>query len=329
MTARWKQWVLNPDHKAVLSFSGGKDSTAMYLLALEQGVDFLPVFADTGHEHDLTYEYVRNISRLTGGPEVKWVRADFSAAFARKRMFIARDARTGRRNGRKIRWSNKAKRRALSVLYPSGIPFLDLCMLKGRFPSTRARFCSEELKHHPLFFEVIDPLMEAGETVISWQGVRAEESRNRAGLARIEKVGGGLFNYRPIHSWTWRQVFDIHRRHNVEPNLLYSRGCSRVGCMPCIHARKSEILSISKYFPDEIDRMAEWERRVSLASKRQQSTFFAADKTPGAHRGDRNMPVPDIREVVEWSRTGRGGKQFDLFSHGDSPQCSSLYGLCE
>ena len=56
MTARWKQWVLNPDHKAVLSFSGGKDSTAMYLLALEQGVDFLPVFADTGHEHDLTYE---------------------------------------------------------------------------------------------------------------------------------------------------------------------------------------------------------------------------------------------------------------------------------
>ena len=93
MTARWKQWVLNPDHKAVLSFSGGKDSTALYLLALEQGVDFLPVFADTGHEHELTYDYVRNISRLTGGPEVKWVRADFSAAFARKRMFIARDTR--------------------------------------------------------------------------------------------------------------------------------------------------------------------------------------------------------------------------------------------
>ena len=169
--------------------------------------------------------------------------------------------------------------------------------------------------------------MEAGETVISWQGVRAGESPNRANLARIEKVGGGLFNYRPIHNWTWRQVFDIHRRHNLEPNLLYSRGCSRVGCMPCIHARKSEILSISKYFPDEIDRMEEWERLVSLASKRQQSTFFAADKTPGAHRSERNMP--DIREVVEWSRTGRGGKQFDLFSHGELPQCSSLYGLCE
>ena len=120
-------------------------------------------------------------------------------------------------------------------------------------------------------------------------------------------------------------MFDIQRRHNPEPNRFYSRGC----CMPCIHARKSELLSISKYFPDEIDRMAEWERLVSLASKRQQSTFFAADKTPGAHTSDRNMPMPDIREVVEWSRTGRGGKQFDLFSHGEMPQCASLCGLCE
>ena len=30
--------------KHVLSYSGGKDSTAMYLLAVEWGIDFLPVF---------------------------------------------------------------------------------------------------------------------------------------------------------------------------------------------------------------------------------------------------------------------------------------------
>ncbi len=328
MSARWKQWVLNPNHKAVLSFSGGKDSTAMYLLAMEQGIDFLPVFADTGHEQEYTYDYVYNLPRLTGGPEIKWVRADFSEQFARKRMFIARDARTGRKNGRKVRWTNKAKRRALSVLHPSGIPFLDLCMLKGRFPSTKARFCSEELKHHPIFFDVLDPLMEAGETVISWQGVRAEESEARSNLPRLEKVGGGLFNYRPIHHWTWQQVFDIHRRHNVEPNPLYKHGCSRVGCMLCIHARKSEIQAVSKYFPGEIDRMEEWERLVSMVAKRQQSTFFAADKTPGAHQTNRNMPMPDIRQVVEWSGTSRGGRQFDLFIMAEPPKCSSLYGLC-
>ena len=70
MTARWKQWVLNPDHKAVLSFSGGKDSTAMYLLALEQGlIPCLPTPVTS-----LSSQYVHNMPRLTGGPEVKWAR---------------------------------------------------------------------------------------------------------------------------------------------------------------------------------------------------------------------------------------------------------------
>lgn len=43
--------------KTVVSISGGKDSTAMYLDAMErlQG-DFLPVFADTGNEHEITLE---------------------------------------------------------------------------------------------------------------------------------------------------------------------------------------------------------------------------------------------------------------------------------
>ena len=41
----------------VVSVSGGKDSTATYLLALEQtGGDFDAVFADTGNEHEATYE---------------------------------------------------------------------------------------------------------------------------------------------------------------------------------------------------------------------------------------------------------------------------------
>jgi hypothetical protein len=30
--------------------------------------------------------------------------------------------------------------------------------------------------------------------------------------------------------------------------------------MPCIHARKDELLAISQRFPKEIERIAEWER---------------------------------------------------------------------
>lgn len=370
--------------KHVLSFSGGKDSTAMYLLALELGFDFTPVFADTGHEHELTYDYVRDLPRLTGGPEILWVKADFSEEFERKRRFITekwvadlvkdvpgqwhiqpefilrdedgeariadcvpeafpaepddpyRAAKTAffswvpARKGLTDKEAAARVRRALELLQPTGIPFLDLCMLKGRFPSTRARFCSEELKHHPLFFQVIDPLLEAGHTVISWQGVRAEESERRAKLPRLERLGGGMFNWRPLLRWTWQDVFAIHQRHGIDPNPLYKMGCGRVGCMPCIHARKDEIRNIAIRFPEHVARVEEWERIVSGVCKRGGSTFFSVDKTPGDHMADHSLPMPGIREVVEWSKTGRGGRQYDAFAFLiDQPQCSSLYGLCD
>lgn len=39
------------DRPLVANVSGGKDSTAMALFLIDQGVDFEPVFCDTGWEH--------------------------------------------------------------------------------------------------------------------------------------------------------------------------------------------------------------------------------------------------------------------------------------
>jgi 3'-phosphoadenosine 5'-phosphosulfate sulfotransferase (PAPS reductase)/FAD synthetase len=313
--------------KHVLNISGGKDSTALYLLALESGRPFLPVMADTGHEHPATLEYVHDLSRSTGGPRVRIIKADFTAAIIKHRMFIARDQRTRRKDGRKLRWTNKAKRRALSVLHPTGNPFLDLCLLKGRFPSTRARFCSQELKHRPIFSQIIGPLLDDGHLVVSWQGVRADETPARALLPVHNHDPGGHFNFRPILHWTWQKVFDLHHCHGIEVNPLYLKGCGRVGCLPCIHATKNEIKIISRQFPEEVARVAEWENLVSRVSKRGQSTFFSVDKTPGPHQADHNLPMPGIYDVVAWSKTCRGGRQFDLMVD-DTSRCSSIYGLC-
>jgi 3'-phosphoadenosine 5'-phosphosulfate sulfotransferase (PAPS reductase)/FAD synthetase len=47
----------------IVSVSGGKDSTALLLLAIERQTENLQaVFADTGHEHQQTYEYVQYLS---------------------------------------------------------------------------------------------------------------------------------------------------------------------------------------------------------------------------------------------------------------------------
>lgn len=311
--------------KHVVSVSGGKDSTATLLIALENcnKENIIPIFCDTGNEHEEVYSYLDYLEfRLN----IKIVRlkGDFSKEIARKRMFIARDQRTGRKNGRRLRWTNKAKRRALSVLYPSGNPFLDLCMWKGRFPSRKAQFCTEELKRN-LAVEFQLDLIDQGHSVLSWQGVRRDESLARRNAKKIERIGPKLWTFRPIVEWTAMDVFNFASQRAVSHNPLYRQGMGRVGCMPCINARKNEILEISKRFTNHIEKIEGWERKVAMASKRGISTFFAAPNMT-----NREASKQTVWTVVEWAKTTHGGKQFDLLGDlGDSVACSSAYGLCD
>lgn len=295
----------------IVSVSGGKDSTALLLLAIERETPNLQaVFADTGHEHPQTYQYVQYLNDHVF--PIRTVRADFSQQIERKREWVA------------TKWREQGIPEdrvllALETLKPTGNPFLDLCIWKGRFPSTKARFCSEELKRNPIIEQVQMPLLDQGDEIYSWQGVRADESLARRDLPELDKVGGGLWNYRPILKWTAQDCFAMHKKHNIRHNPLYEQGMGRVGCMPCIHARKDELLEISKRFPEEIERVAQWERLVSDASKRGSSTFGVGT----------DISVASIHAVVEWSKTSRGGTQYDFLRMEDGPSCNSIYGLCE
>lgn len=313
----------------VISVSGGKDSTATLLLAIERGAENLQaVFADTGHEHPEVYDYLDYLEAKIG-LKIRRIKPDFSHRIANKRKVV------------ETKWRDEGVseaiiERALSVLQPTGNPFLDLCLWKGRFPSAMARFCTEELKRNPMFDQVLIPLMEQTDTqeVYSWQGVRADESASRAKLPELDEVGDGLFNYRPILSWTAQDVFDFHRKHGVKWNPLYEQGLNRVGCMPCIMCRKDELREIANRWPEEIARVAEWERLVSLASKRGASSFYGPRVMGGGSvegmTAEEAMEHLNITKVIEWSMTGRGGKTFDLFSTmAPDVGCSSAYGLCD
>lgn len=315
--------------KHVISVSGGKDSTATLLMALERcpREHVLPIFSDTGNEHAETYAYLDYLE-LALDIKITRLKADFTAQLAAKRRFIARDVRTGRdKHGRRLRWSNKAKRRALAVMYPSGNPFLDLCMWKGRFPSRKAQFCTQELKTAMAVGHQLE-LMEAGHQVISWQGIRRDESQNRRNAKLSERIGGGLWIFRPIVEWTAAQVFEFAAVRGIQPNPLYLQGMGRVGCMPCINCSKGELRAIALRFPEHPARIAEWERIVGMCSKRGFSTFMA-----DAHEAkDRRIVFADLNiwSRIEWSKTTRGGQQRDLLIDlDDASGCSSSYGLCD
>lgn len=282
----------------IVSVSGGKDSAATLLLAIELKVtNLMAVFADTGNEHRITYNYVRYLSKHTGVPIV-WLKADFSKQIEEKRQRLFKVIR-----GEAVRgnWTRKRAIRALKHTHPTGNPFLDLCIWKGRFPSTKARFCSTELKREVILFQLQFPLIDQGYKIVSWQGVRADESEDRSKLPVSDNIGDGVTNFRPILNWSASDCFEMHAKHKLNPNPLYKHGMGRVGCMPCIHCNKNELRQIADRFPNEINRIEAWERKVGSASRRGSATLFTSD-----YRGH------GIRELVEWSKTTRGGEALRL-----------------
>jgi len=98
--ARTIPWAFQPTDNLlglqhnIVSVSGGKDSTALLLLAIAMGAPNLrAVFADTGNEHELTLGYIDYLEQATG-ITIERRSADFSRQIARKREFIETKWRT-------------------------------------------------------------------------------------------------------------------------------------------------------------------------------------------------------------------------------------------
>ena len=146
--------------------------------------------------------------------------------------------------------------------------FVSLALYKKRFPSSKARFCTSELKIKPM----IDYVLSLNNSCIIIQGIRAGESHARAAMEpecmyfrsyfQVNK-SGRKENYRgkevrewckqydasvlrPIFTWTAQEVIDCILNAGQTPHPLYSRGFSRVGCFPCIMCRHREMLEIMK-----------------------------------------------------------------------------------
>lgn len=355
----------------VVSVSGGKDSTATLILALNRvsRKNLRAIFCDTGNEIPVTHTYLDDLEKHLG-IQIHRLKADFSTEIAAKRRFIARDQRTRReysmapvfdahgkpvpkrdRNGnilyrtvrrsgveiqepiqktrkigggRKVRWSNKSKRRALSVLRPTGNPYLDMCLWKGRFPSRMTQFCTEELKRNIAVAFQID-LIDQGFSIVSWQGIRRDESLNRRYAKKCERIGPKLWAFRPLVDWTAQQTVNFVRDQGCQLNPLYRQGQTRVGCV-CINSAKMDLAQVAFRYPREIDRLSVWEHLVGQASKRGFSTFMS----DSSDRLDRRAIFADlnIHAQVAWAKGDNG--TMDLFGDAlEYPVCASAYGLCE
>ena len=211
------------------------------------------------------------------------------------------------------------------------LDFYELAKHKRRFPSTRARFCTQELKIFPTQKHIFN-LRDLGHTVVAVSGVRAQESAERAKLP--EREFSMLFAcdlWRPLLHWSIKDVWYIHKKYNISPNPMYAMGAMRVGCAPCINSRKSEIRMMARNFPERIERIKELEN--NFPNQNGFSSFFPRLKKPEQYRSreittkDGNvLKVPTIDDVVKWSRLGGN---LDFESELDGYICDIEYGACE
>lgn len=172
-------------------------------------------------------------------------------------------------------------------------------MLKGKkvFPSRLMRFCTEQLKVKPF----MEHLATLDDEVVNVVGIRAEESAARAKMPEWEDSRAlDCDVWRPLIDWTFEDVAEIHRRHNLPPAALYFKGSERVGCWPCIFSRKSEVRQVAEVDPARIDLIAQLEDELTdSARERFRSDEVFREKTL-ANARDR-VAYEAIARSVSWS----------------------------
>jgi len=223
---------------------------------------------------------------------------------------------------------------------------VDMAKKKGRFASSKARFCTIELKTKPM----IDYVLKQKEHMLIIQGIRGNESASRSRMKAqctffkyyFEPYNdkGKTFTYRkkeikefvakyaddilrPVFDWTGQEVIDYIVTNGQEPNDLYKQGFKRVGCFPCFMSAHQEVHELIKRYPKRYNEIVKIEKKVG-------SSFFKIDSIPKRFQtgldektGKTFTTATDLRKyLTEKNLT------LDMFQE-EAISCSSFYHLCE
>ena len=276
----------------LFGLSGGKDSTRLVGWAIHESgypiESLIFCFCDTENEYDEVYAQIRALDEYVqryGCKPIVWLRASG-------------------------KWVEKFAQFPL---------FLALSLWKGRFPSAKARFCTQFLKIKPTE-AFIKELMMQGHEIVSHSGVRGDESIERSVMEEWATDMFGCKTRRPLLKLKIADVWEGHRKYKLPINKLYLMGWKRVGCRLCIMSNKADVRRTTKKRRWVIKLYGEWEiivgnYRKSLGRITDYSSWFHHKTVPLAQRSrlvdtkKGPMKVATMDDVSRWSMTVRGGVQ--------------------
>ena len=101
-------------------------------------------------------------------------------------------------------------------------------------PSDTHRWCCTVMKTAPLYRSLKVEGTNKQARVLTFDGVRAEESTRRSGYDRIGRgKHATVINASPILLWNTIEIFFYLFKYNLPINPAYRRGVTRVGCVIC------------------------------------------------------------------------------------------------
>ncbi len=120
-------------------------------------------------------------------------------------------------------------------------------------PSDTHRWCCSIMKTAPLYRMLKVDGTNKQARVLTFDGVRAEESTRRSEYVRIGKgvKHDTVINARPILDWNTTEIFLYLFRHDLPINEAYRHGKARVGCVICPYSSSwDDMISNTLYKPE-------------------------------------------------------------------------------
>lgn len=297
--------------------SGGKDSIAIALYLMDNGVDRSKIEL-WHHEID-----GREGSSLMDWKCTADYCREFAKAFGLKIYFSWREGGFEREMLRENQWTGDIRFEQPSI--DGGV---ELIQKQGsrqprhkntrlKFPQVSAnlsvRWCSAYLK-----IDVGAAAIRAQERfnnsrTLVLTGERGEESsaRSKYNIFEIDRADGRkdgskgkndrlVDHLRPIRDWTEQQVWQIIRKYSVNPHPAYKLGFGRVSCMNCIFGNADQFATTMKINPVATEKIALYEERFGVTIKRKDTVReLIAKGTPYSSLNDKDIAVGNRSKYTE------------------------------
>ena len=297
--------------KIIVAFSGGKDSQACLIWAVQKYgfKNIRAVFCDTGWEHQDTYNHIKEITEKLNVELITLRSKKFNG-------FVDMAKKKGRFPSSQARFCTTELKVKPMIDYILSLNDNVIVIQGIRADESKSRSeMQKQCRYFKYYFESYGT---------------DKRGKPKYHTYRKNEVKEFCKNYvddvlRPVIDWSGGEVMSYIISNGQKPNPLYYQGVKRVGCYPCIMYSHREIKSMITFNPAYIDRLKSAEQEVKR-------TFFPPSYIPERYQSGidekSGKSIPTVSDVIKYIESKN--ENLDLFeTEGKERSCMSFYNICE